>query len=108
MTSVSPTEAIYDVPEREFFHLRLYVAGHSPKSLTALANLKHLCEEHLRSRYEIEVVDLVEQPELAARDEIVAVPALVRRLPAPVRMVIGDLSNTESVLSELQLLPKDA
>lgn len=108
MTLVSPTEALYDVPEREFCHLRLYVAGHSPKSLTALANLKLLCEEHLRSRYEIEVVDLVEQPELAARDEIVAVPALVRRLPAPMRMVIGDLSDTETVLSELQLLPKGA
>ena len=108
MTSVSAIEPLDGAPETEFCHLRLYVAGHSPKSLTALANLKHLCEEHLRSRYEIEVVDLVEQPELAARDEIVAVPALVRRLPAPVRMVIGDLSNTESVLSELQLLPKDA
>lgn len=106
MTSANLKVPVYDVPEREFFHLRLYVAGHSPKSLTALANLKRVCEEHLRSRHEIEVIDLVERPELAARDEILAVPALVRRLPAPMRTIIGDLSDTESVLAELELLPK--
>jgi circadian clock protein KaiB len=88
-------------------HLRLYVAGQSPKSLRALANLKRLCEEHLDSDYEIEVVDLLEQPRLAAGDEIVAIPTLVRRLPTPMRKIIGDLSDPERVIVGLQLLPKD-
>ena len=89
----------------ELCRLRLYVAGASPKSLKALANLKRLCEKHLQGRYEIEVVDLVDQPRLAAGDEIVAIPTLVRRLPAPIRKVIGDLSDTERVLVGLQLIP---
>ena len=72
-------------------HLRLYVAGQSPKSLRALANLKRLCDEHLDSEYELEVVDLLEHPRLAAGDEIVAIPTLVRRLPKPMRKIIGDL-----------------
>ncbi len=88
-------------------HLRLYVAGQSPKSLRALANLKRLCEEHLDSDYEIEVVDLLEQPRLAAGDEIVAVPTLVRRLPKPMRKIIGDLSDPERVIVGLQLMSKD-
>ena len=88
-------------------HLRLYVAGQSPKSLRALANLKRLCEEHLDSDYEIEVVDLLEQPRLAAGDEIVAIPTLVRRLPTPMRKIIGDLSDPERVIVGLQLLSKD-
>lgn len=86
--------------------LRLYVAGQSPKSLKALVNLKALCEDHLTAGYEIEVVDLVEEPRLAARDEIVAVPTLVRRLPPPIRKVIGDLSDPVRVLVGLQLQPK--
>jgi circadian clock protein KaiB len=88
-------------------HLRLYVAGQSPKSLRALANLKRLCEEHLDSEYEIEVVDLLENPRLAAGDEIVAIPTLVRRLPTPMRKIIGDLSDPERVIVGLQLLSKD-
>ncbi len=88
-------------------HLRLYVAGQSPKSLRALANLKRLCEEHLDSDYEIEVVDLLENPRLAAGDEIVAIPTLVRRLPKPMRKIIGDLSDPERVIVGLQLLSKD-
>ncbi|MCU1360708.1 MAG: circadian clock protein KaiB [Ilumatobacteraceae bacterium] len=83
--------------------LRLYVAGQSPKSLRAYANLKKLCEEHLVGRYEIEVVDLVEHPELARSDDILAIPTLVRRLPSPMRKIIGDLSNTETVLVGLRL-----
>ncbi len=83
------------------------MAGQSPKSLTALANLKRLCEERLDSRYEIEVVDLVENPRLAAGDEILAIPTLVRRLPEPIRKVIGDLSDSERVLVGLQLLSTD-
>jgi circadian clock protein KaiB len=85
--------------------LRLYVAGQTPKSLTALANLKRLCEQELAGRYEIEVVDLLEQPHLARRDEILAVPTLVRRLPPPIRKVIGDLSSHERVLIGLGLQP---
>lgn len=78
--------------------LRLYVAGQTPKSLAAFANLKRLCEEHLENRYEIEVIDLVQRPQLAVSDQIVALPTLVRRLPAPVKRIVGDLSNIERVL----------
>jgi circadian clock protein KaiB len=88
-----------------FWHLRLYVAGQSPKSLRAFSNLKKLCEEHLGGRYEIEVVDLVEHPTLARSDDILAIPTLVRRMPSPMRKIIGDLSNTESVLIGLRLQP---
>ena len=86
-----------------FWKLRLYVAGPSPKSQRAFFNLKKLCDEHLVGRYEIEVIDLAEQPALARADDIFAIPTLVRRLPEPVRKFIGDLSNTERVLVELQL-----
>lgn len=85
--------------------LRLYVAGQTPKSLTAFANLKRLCEEHLKGRYTIEVIDLAENPQLAKDDQILAVPTLVRKLPQPVRKIIGDLSNTEYVLVGLDLIP---
>jgi circadian clock protein KaiB len=86
--------------------LRLYVAGQSPKSLTAFANLKQLCEEHLAGRYELDIIDLVENPSLARSDDIVAIPTLVRRLPLPLRKVIGDLSDTERVLVGLRLRPQ--
>jgi circadian clock protein KaiB len=89
----------------EQWHLRLYVAGQSPKSLKAFANLMRICEEHLDSRYDIEIVDLLENPQLAAGDEIVAIPTLVRRLPAPMRKIIGDLSDSDRVLVGLQLRP---
>jgi circadian clock protein KaiB len=92
----------------ETWHLRLYVAGESPKSLEAFANLKRLCETHLPDRYEIEVVDLMENPRLARGDEIVAIPTLVRQLPAPMRKIIGDLSDTDRVLVGLQLRPKSS
>lgn len=87
----------------EMWRLRLYVAGASPKSLKAFANLRALCEEHLAGRYEIEVIDLVKLPLLARADDIVAIPTLVRSLPAPIRKVIGDLSNTDRVLLTLQV-----
>jgi len=87
------------------WHLRLYVAGQSPKSLRAFANLKDLCEQHMPGRYEIEIIDLVENPALAQADDILAVPTLVRRLPEPLRKIIGDLSNTERVLVGLRLDP---
>ena len=93
-------------PEEETFLLRLYVAGQTPKSMTAFANLKKICEEHLAGQYEIEVVDLLENPQLARGDQILAIPTLVRKLPEPVRKIIGDLSNTERVLIGLDLLPR--
>jgi circadian clock protein KaiB len=84
--------------------LRLYIAGQTPKSLTAFANLKRLCEGRLKGRYAIEVVDLIEEPRLAKEDQILAIPTLVRRLPPPMRKIIGDLSNTERVLVGMDLL----
>lgn len=90
----------------EFWDLRLYVAGQTPKSMAAVANLKRLCEEHLPGRYRIEVVDLVENPKLARSDQILAIPTLVRRLPNPIRKVIGDLSNSERVLVGLDIQPR--
>jgi circadian clock protein KaiB len=83
--------------------LRLYVAGQTPKSQQAFRNLTHLCEEHLQGRYEIEIIDLMVSPQLAAGDQILAVPTLVRRLPEPIKKIIGDLSNTERVLVGLDL-----
>jgi circadian clock protein KaiB len=98
----SPAEAA----ERQsgFYHLRLYVAGQTPKSVKALANLKAMCEEHLAGKYQIEVVDLVETPQLARSDQILAIPTLVRRLPSPIRKIIGDLSNSERVLVGLDIV----
>jgi circadian clock protein KaiB len=86
--------------------LRLYTAGQTPKSLAAFDNLKRLCEKHLSGRYEIEVIDLMKNPRLAKDDEIVAIPTLVRKLPDPVRKIIGDLSDMERTLVGLQLRPK--
>jgi circadian clock protein KaiB len=88
---------------RRPWRLRLYVAGQTPKSLAALANLKRLCESELAGRYELEVIDLLEHPHLASRDEILAVPTVVRKLPPPIRKVIGDLSSKERVLVGLGL-----
>jgi circadian clock protein KaiB len=85
------------------WQLRLYVAGQTPKSLAAFSNLKKICENHLKGRYRIEVIDLVERPQLSKGDQIVAIPTLVRKLPAPVRKIIGDLSDTERVLVGLHL-----
>ncbi len=87
--------------------LRLYVAGQTKKSLTAFANLKNICEEHLRGKYRIEVIDLLENPQLAKGDQILAIPTLVRKLPPPLKKIIGDLSNTERVIVGLDLRPAD-
>jgi circadian clock protein KaiB len=86
--------------------LRLYVAGSTPRSATALANLKQVCETHLTGRYTIEVIDLLVNPKLAAGDQILAVPTLVRKFPEPIRKIIGDLSNEEKVLVGLDVLPR--
>jgi circadian clock protein KaiB len=89
--------------EREYYNLRLYVAGQTPKSLQAFSNLKRICEEHLEGRYNIEVIDLLEHPQLAKGDQILAIPTLVRKLPEPIRKIIGDLSDTERLLVGLDL-----
>lgn len=85
------------------WHLRLYVAGQSPKSLDAFANLRQICDEYLPGQYEIEIVDLIEDPTMAATDDVLAVPTLVRRLPLPSRKIIGNLSDTERVLGYLRM-----
>jgi len=85
--------------------MRLYIAGQTPKSLRALANLKRICEEHLAGKYDIEVVDLLANPQLASTDQILAIPTLIRKLPEPMRKIIGDLSNIERVLVGLDLRP---
>jgi circadian clock protein KaiB len=90
---------------RDFWQLRLYVAGQPPKSMTAFTNLKQICEEHLAGKYSIEIIDLVKDPTLARGDQILAIPTLVRKLPQPIRKIIGDLSNTERVLVGLDLKP---
>ncbi len=87
------------------WELRLYVAGQTPNAIAAFANLKRICEEHLAGKYSIEVVDLLENPKLAAGDQIIALPTLVRKLPPPMRQIIGDLSDTERVLVGLDLRP---
>ena len=89
------------------WNLRLYVAGQTPRSLTALKNLKDICEEYLKGQYHIEVIDLMENPTLARGDQILAVPTLVRKLPQPIRKIIGDLSNTERVLVGLDIQPRE-
>jgi circadian clock protein KaiB len=89
----------------EVWDLRLYTAGQTPRSVAAFANLKRICDEHLPGRYNIEVVDLVKHPQLAAGDQIVAIPTLVRKLPQPLRKIVGDLRNTDSALVGLQLRP---
>ena len=90
------------------YNLRLYVAGQTPKSLTAIANLKRICEEHLAGRYVVEVIDLLKTPQLAEGDQIVALPTLVRHLPPPLKRIIGNLSDTERVLVGLDIRTKDA
>jgi circadian clock protein KaiB len=92
-------------PDAERWELRLYVAGQTPRSIEAFGNLKRICEEHLKGRYRIEVVDLLENPTLARGDQILAVPTLVRKLPPPVKKIIGDFSSAERVLVGLDLRP---
>jgi len=99
MTDLSVASA----PVAERWQLRLYVAGQTPKCLTAFANLKRICEEHLQGQYDIELIDLLERPALAQGDQILAIPTLVRKLPEPVRKIIGDLSDTERVLVGLDI-----
>lgn len=104
-TKATPNKKPADKPE--MWHLRLYVAGQTPKSIAAFANLKKICEEHLKGQYTIEVIDLMENPKLAKGDQILAIPTLVRKLPPPLRKIIGDLSNTERVLVGLNMVQKE-
>jgi circadian clock protein KaiB len=94
--------------DSEVWELRLYVAGQTPNSIRAFANLKKIAEEHLKGKYTIEIVDLVTNPQLAAGDQILAIPTLVRKLPEPIKKIIGDLSNTERVLVGLDIRPKSS
>jgi circadian clock protein KaiB len=100
MTKEETTEEITTA-----YELRLYIAGKTAKSVTALANLKKYCEEHLKGQYKIEVIDLLLQPQLAEGDQIFAIPTLVRKVPEPIRKIIGDLSNEEKVLVGLNIRP---
>lgn len=93
------------VRSEDQFHLTLYVAGQTPKSLTAFANLKRLCEDHLNGRYEIEIVDVTKHPEVAIEQQILALPTLIRKVPTPMRKLIGDLSNTERTLVAMEIRP---
>jgi circadian clock protein KaiB len=101
----SPAEESRTAKSNEWV-LRLYIAGQTPKSLAAISNLRRICEEHLANQYEIEIIDLLKQPQLAEGDKIIAIPTLVRKLPAPLRRIIGDLSDTEKTLVGLQLKAK--
>jgi circadian clock protein KaiB len=101
----APLESTTGKAKPEFWELRLYVAGRTARSVAAYENLERICEEHLQGKYSIEVVDLLEHPRLARDDQIIAIPTLVRKLPEPIRKVIGDLSNVERTLVGLQLRP---
>ncbi len=104
--NAAPDESASGKPET--YNLRLYVAGQTPKSLAAIINLKRICEEHLAGRYNIEIVDLLVTPQLAAGDQIVALPTLVRHLPPPLKRIIGNLSDVERVLVGLDIRTRDA
>ncbi len=99
---INTTENL-SLPEKEIWELRLYIAGKSAKSLVAIANLQKICEDYLNGRYRIEVIDLIEQPHIARKDQIIAVPTLIKKLPLPFKQIIGDLSNQEKVLHGLEL-----
>jgi len=100
---LSESDPVRPASEGKTYELRLYVAGRTPKSVQAFTNLTQICEDHLQGRYRIEIIDLLENPQLARGDQILAVPTLVRRLPEPIKKIIGDLSNTERVLVGLDL-----
>jgi circadian clock protein KaiB len=104
VSTVKGKKAKSDATE-EVWKLRLYVAGQTPKSIMAFANLKNICDTHLAGKYQIEVIDLLKTPQLAAGDQIIAIPTLVRKLPEPIKKIIGDLANTERVLVGLDIIP---
>jgi circadian clock protein KaiB len=99
-------QAILDAGKPQHYVLRLYVTGTTPRSVAAITNIRRLCEEHLKDHYDLEVIDIYQQPALAQGEQIIAAPTLIKKLPAPLRKVIGDLSNHDRVLLGLDLLPK--
>ena len=101
---LAPKASKPQLDSREFWRMRLYVAGQSPRSSAAIANLRKICDEYLPGRYDVEIVDLIRHPEQAKADQIVAIPTLVKKLPVPVRHIIGDLSATQKVLISLELI----
>ena len=105
MKKASVSKTRKNTVPRDFWELRLYVAGQTPKSIEAFANLKKICEENLEGKCSIEVIDLLKNPQLAKGDQILAIPTLVRKLPQPIKKIIGDLSNTERVLVGLDIRP---
>ena len=105
-TKPAPPGAKPPAAESNHYVLRLYVAGQTPRSVDAIANIRRICEEHLEGRYALEVIDLYQQPQLAQGDQIIAVPTLIRQLPPPLRRIIGDMSDTERVLVGLDLKPR--
>jgi circadian clock protein KaiB len=105
-TKPAPPEAKPRKAESNRYLLRLYIAGHTPKSISAIANVKKTCEEHLQGYYELEVVDLYQQPQLAQGEQIIAVPTLIKRLPPPLRRIIGDMSKTDRLLVGLDIRRK--
>ena len=104
--STAAFERALESSEDQFYTLRLYVIGTSPQSVRAINNIKNICEEHLQGRYELEVIDLYQQPQLAQGEQIIASPTLIKKLPLPLRRVIGDMSNEERVLVGLDLRPR--
>lgn len=96
-----------DISEDSILKLRLYIAGKTPNSLLALKNVQKICVDHIQDRYELEIVDLLENPKLSEEDQVLVIPTLVRKYPHPVRKIIGDLSNTEDILQRIGLNPKD-
>ncbi len=107
MTATAKKKTVAGNDKAKEWELRLYVAGQTPKSLAAFANLKKICEEHLQGIYAIEVVDLIKNPKLAQGDQILAIPTLVRKLPEPIKKIVGDLSDRERVLVGLDLRPAE-
>ena len=107
MTAKHPMHTSNSQTKDDVMELRLYIAGQTPKSLSALRNLKRICHEHLNGKYRIEIIDLIKAPQLAQGDQILAIPTLVRNLPTPIRKIIGDLSNTDKVLVGLDLRPDE-
>jgi len=105
--SGKPAKRAAKTKKEDFWELRLYVAGQTPHCTLAFSNLKKICETHLAGKYRIQVIDLLENPQLARGDQILAIPTLVRRLPVPVRKIIGDLSNTERALVGLDIRPRN-
>ena len=106
--AAKPLRSAKPVDQKSGWNLRLYVAGQTSKSVAAIANLKRICEQHMAVRYHIEVIDLMQKPQLARNDQIVAIPTLIRKVPEPMKRIIGDLSATERVLIGLDLVPAKA